>query len=620
MIDILIERIALPGTQDGSVLDIAKPRDGKGAITVLCGENSCGKSFVLRELRSALQTTWPESRSKRSTSTNGLRVELTAEVDSPPLVLSLTGTWKYKDSAGVIAIERKHGTLPRDIPNFERSFLRFMSRQVNSHLSDDKHVPHDFWPEAPAVRLKAVESFDLENTLYLTSREDKSVVAIEQSLGGALYFRKVGAKRSSNTQLELVLSYGDGSAIPYSRWSDGQRALCYLAVLITEIKPSILLLDELENHLHPTYMTHALRIVKEVVPQTLVTTHHPHVIFSELADRVLHLETQRTSASAVVPQTLTYRKVDFQPAPPRKIRTLDTDFDKLAATYKLFHNTDKQLLRQAALVRRELDLHFYGEVANLFVADAVPARRGSFADPQAVQLAEVLSEHLAPVERSAEVSILDFGAGLGRIPLEVAKVSRIPLPSALTWHCWEPSVRAREKLRSRVSDVTNVHVPDSLEDICGQLDVCVMANLVHEITPPQFVDAVLAAFIALHERGTLVILELYPLLHAEHFAVPYPQHALRDLLRSVGFSVNSAAFRVREAEAYVVSAKRRGAIAQQDEFIGKVEALWQSLRMSAVQNYAARERIQGMRGYIEFLHDMTTIASVTAYESKQWSA
>ena len=63
-----------------------------------------------------------------------------------------------------------------------------------------------------------------------------------------------------------------------------------LASLAHDATP-IVLFDEIENHLHPAYMSLLLSALKERSVQTIVSTHHPHLIFSDHADRVFFLDT-----------------------------------------------------------------------------------------------------------------------------------------------------------------------------------------------------------------------------------------------------------------------------------------------------------------------------------------
>lgn len=94
---------------------------------------------------------------------------------------------------------------------------------------------------------------------------------------------------------ELVIGMADGSTLPYSALSDGQRSLIMLAADLAwrcvQLNPilgaeapakteGVVLIDEIELHLHPQWQRRVLGQLHRVFPkvQFVITTHSPQVV------------------------------------------------------------------------------------------------------------------------------------------------------------------------------------------------------------------------------------------------------------------------------------------------------------------------------------------------------
>ena len=606
--------IQVPGTVDKSRIELAVPVSGH-VINILCGPNNSGKTYILRETRRGVQAHWPQSGDQRIVE-HDLRIEL-AGGNAQPKLLMLLGNWKYKDKAGVVPLERRLPKKPNDLPNFESSFQRFIARQVQSYgIAVDK----DFWPDDTKKRVEATGTFELEHKLYITSRHDETVKRIETALGATLYFRRTGSKSNSSLHVELVLVFGNQNAIPYTRWSDGQKAFCYLAILLDDFDPDILLVDELENHLHPAYMTSALELIRSKVAQSIISTHHPHMIFSELVDKVIYVDTDRNNPVTNPETTLDYKKLLSQTAPRRRFVSIENDFGKVAASYKLFHHHDRQLLKQAALVARDAELMFYEALCTAFSPTPLPAASGSFIDTQTKQLADLLSSIAQKHTDHPEFSVLDFGAGVGRIPDELGKDARFRASSGIHWICWEPDETHRKMLQSKTSGSSKVTVVENLDSIVrGSVDLCLMANVIHEISAKQFAGALCQmADKSVGGKPRLEILELYPLIRPEKFAVPYAPTDLVDLLHTLEFECTYQLLQVHGVVAYIVHARYSGLSLELGKTLGAIERLWLQVRARAIKTYRARLGVANFTEYVAMLQDLTTIASIAAYELGDW--
>lgn len=115
---------------------------------------------------------------------------------------------------------------------------------------------------------------------------------------------------------EVVVDFGDGSRQPFNNLSDGQR--CMLALVgdvaqkaatlnpqlgggVLSETPGIVLIDELDLHLHPKWQRHVIEDLRETFPklQFICTTHSPFLIQSlRTGEELVMLDGQPTARLA----------------------------------------------------------------------------------------------------------------------------------------------------------------------------------------------------------------------------------------------------------------------------------------------------------------------------------
>jgi hypothetical protein len=410
----LISQIKIHGTKPLQTIDLALPQGPKspGAITAICGLNNTGKTRFLKDLREVLHGEWQELGPSRH---DHLHAEMTSAIK--PSTLFFGKAWREKTKAGILHLGSADRKLdqPRDIPDYRRTFLRFLLRQINASRPANDHIVEESWLSDAKVRRAAVASFEVELQAYLCDQEDPIVRDLQELLGANLYFRL--ATREPHEQVEFILIYGDGATVSFSEWSDGQQVCFYVITQLNLTRPDIVLIDEIENHLHPAYMSRVIEVLKSCARQTLIATHHPHVIFSELVDQVLYLEVLRSDRAKNPPSTHPCSKSRTYPTLKRRVVTLDDDFAKVTHAYKLFANQDAQLLRHGHRVSADADVSFYSTVLSLYSLHAAPPTQRVRPDSQTSQLAEIIREQF---QHGAPLRILDIGAGIGRVAVELS--------------------------------------------------------------------------------------------------------------------------------------------------------------------------------------------------------
>jgi len=594
------------------LMELAYPiGDGKGTVNVVCGPNNSGKSFLLGQIYRIV---------KRKKDRGVIRVEPIPS--RQPRVLFLGKTWTDKDKIGTVNLDQTAGALSvgGQHGDYLRSGLSFLLKQMAPHLAG---VHAEDLAESviePDVRDQIKKVFEVEHQVYSCNANDPLVQRLERVLGGNLYFRCV--KREENAyawQFEFVLVYGNGTTLPYEMWSDGQRAFFYVSVSLEYFQPEIVLYDEAENHLHPAFMSQILEELRAFPAQSLIATHHPHLIFSRFADRVYYIETTRPKPHPTPPARLPFsaQYIDFE----RRVEELRGSFEKISSSYKLFTHQDAQLLAQAEYVLTRSTLILVEALSSIFSYPPVPEGAKPLPDSQTQQLADRIRTFARTREKKA-IEILDLGAGLGRQIAELAKLSNWQLGTGVNWTCFEPMEPSRSMLQARFSRARNVSVIGDLSTLSAtKFDFCVLANVLHELTPPEFANYLTKADQhARYDSGGIVILELFPLLHPESHAVPYPPASLQGILNKADFSVDLAQISLAQsgATAYCLLARRGASAIKRGRVQAIVERAWQQLLDLSLSAYSLRSIQNDLAGYQTLLSHLTTIASITSWTAGKW--
>src|SRR5262249_19953417 len=148
---------------------------------------------------------------------------------------------------------------------------------------------------------------------------------------------------------------------------------------------------------------------------------------------------------------LLYQKQAQLKAPRRSVYTLENNFDKVTASYHLFDQRDRQLLKQAAKISNDAEVLFYHSLVKIFAPDIIGPSSGLIPDRQTLQVIEEIKTLIKTHREKASVRVLDLGAGFGRLVAELSKVSNWRLGAAINWTCWEYKPEVREKLKLEIA-------------------------------------------------------------------------------------------------------------------------------------------------------------------------
>lgn len=602
-------------------LPIAHPsgQADRNCITVICGKNNTGKTHILKQVSEAFHGNRKFHNVGERESVN-VHAVLTNPEAPLPNVLYFDSTTYAKARFNVIPVgEYKHDPIGRK-PQYRDAAVRFIGRQIQAAFGEK--LDQDLWAHDASYRQGFVRTSLNKDLIYRCDEADKLVVRFEEAVGGRLYFRYY--EQEKKEYLESVLRYDEHRVFRYPDWSDGQKTLLASLLIIDYHRPDVLLIDEIENHFHPEYITQLAMFIKDVVPQTILVTHHPHMLFSRLVDKLYYIELAGHDDERP-PRTERFDKALHPRSPRRGIKELTSDFDLITAAYGLFHNQDRQLLHLAEKLHASVDFRLTKVLLQLFKADAVPAGRGSFTDAQTAQLLDVIRESAGVPKNGLE--ILDYGAGRGRTLLEVLKESQARRGFTFRWSFWERDAELRSQLASLRSEVPEgdlINVIDDIENVPpSTFHVAILSNVLHEVTPVGFSQILSTIRRVINpEVGKLVILELYPLVHPEKYAVPYGKDRMESIMHDIGWKIDSGFFPVRNGliQAYWVCAYGPDSLRSTDgDHIRRVvEGSWEeTLRHNCVL-YDGKYKVTSADQQIRLMDNLTTIASILNYKLGNW--
>lgn len=610
-----VDRIRWKSEGSETTLQLAYPTDTtRGAINILCGINNSGKSFLLDQLRRRLDGR-PYNPS----------IHVEPLPSGHPKLLFIGKGWFAKDEVGEVNLAQTLEALsvPVHLGDYRRIGLSMLASQLAYYLEDVD--PHDAVVrlEEPHIRQAIADTFEVEGTAYRCNPEDPLIARLERILQGRLYFRCTRHVETASTwTFEFVLVDEVGTTIPFKKWSDGQRVCFYVLSALAHLRPDVVLFDEMENHLHPAYMSELLDALRTHPAQSIIATHHPHLIFSRYADRVFYIETQRPPPSRNPPREIAYSKRHTDRGFPRTVSVIEDDLERIGSAYKLFSQVDEQLLRQAGYLESRAAVALLESINSLFAHGPVAEAARTLPDTQTYQLADRIRA-IAKLDRPQQVAVLDLGAGIGRQIAELGKLSRWQVDATVSWTCYEPSSKSLATLRRRFEDVSEVTVVGAASELGDtEFDLCVLANVLHELTPRD--AATLLALADQHlprQRGALVVLELFPLLNPEGYAVPYEAASLQDILTNAGFVASTLEIGVRsESRAYCLTARRREGRVQESAILSAIEAGWEQILRRSLSAYAAIGDAGpvSIAEHIRTLSHLTTVMSINSWKAGMW--
>lgn len=453
-----------------------------GRFVALAGKNGSGKSRILEKLElyvnffSQGRTQIPIWESERSNFIAALRQQPNSPHFNGWEVAAKSIENKIRCAKGRIFSEE----------DIEFKAIRFVPKELN--LQDPRnHASRELvsrFSQAKSIGLNGYEQnclfyiqqlqarwWNSSHHLFSGPLEEKTVALQEYEGFQSLLERMLGTQVERSLDGEPTLF---GKPIPDAGLSDGQKIILQLCVALhaqhSQLDNTIFLLDEPENHLHPSAVIDLLKSLYETTSssQIWVATHSIPLL---------------AYIASIEPTSLWYvNEGGIRNAGRHPEIVLDS----------LLGNEERigQLNLFTSLPAQLAAINFASESLS---APKVVA--GGERDPQISQIHQVISK----IAQERSLNILDFGAGKGRLLEGLAAISleagedlsaiinyyafdtypddKDACMRVIDAHFREPSKRhfsSREDFFSFKSD--------------GCIDIVVMCNVLHEIPPKDWLD------------------------------------------------------------------------------------------------------------------------------------
>jgi len=323
-------------------------------INVLLGKNGYGKSHLTRALIAVLQNEEDKSSEFFYDNQDDSFIKIALSTDNENNIIHRTQT-VFEESIGKIPVLA--------IPD-----TRFINKSVTaiSQVEDDKsdlkgHGAYHYLYQAPYEPM--IQTFLHQLCIdygYKNKRFDLPIFDLIQEIVQELTdksfaFHKIEPTGSSRFKIEVITEGNENNPLPIQKASQGTLSVLAMFGLIyyylksvfpdnleKEIlnKPAIVLIDEIDAHLHPSWQQKIIRLLREKFPniQFIVTAHSPLVVAGCLDGEVAVL--QKGNSGFIVKQ---FEK-DFIGATASELYSKLFEIEDIDETYLYYatqHSIDK---------------------------------------------------------------------------------------------------------------------------------------------------------------------------------------------------------------------------------------------------------------------------------------
>lgn len=535
-----ISKIKVPfsQTKDVNLKEINLTKRPLGSTVALVGKNGAGKSRILKLVENYIKTVDSES----FFDDHIVNIPKSISSNFEVLIANARETNKYtkntKDRRNNLALRQQtqefSGFILRlqqlgqayikivdndDLKNIKANIngdkLTFEKLLLNSHFDSIVSNPALIEqavgnPNAqPGILLNEFTALNNESTLaylrkltteiikdefgsYLRNRKSLQLVQEEiKSKASFKLFEKIQGyvnqflgkefsyqQHPQGTDLNSILFY-NGEPFNLNQFSPGQKTLFAYAILFfyldinskTNIRESIIILDEPEKHLHPEAQITLINALKSIVGKTgqlWIATHSIHILSHLEYDEIMMVKD-----GEIIPPSRTTPGKSFS-----DLMGIDAHIDELTA----FITSISEWAYGNFMVQcfREPEVIFAKNID----------------DPQFQLFKSFLKER-------DNIEFLDFGAGKGRIGYTIQEDEVVS--KKIRYSAYEPDKGKSEILNNIPNKIKTYS--DPIEIPKSNYDCIVLCNVLHEITPKNWLATLNSAKESLKDDGYLLIIE-----------------------------------------------------------------------------------------------------------------
>ncbi len=348
-----------------------------------------------------------------------------------------------------------------------QSTIQYFTKLTNEIATDEfnLYLKNRKTPELVNAEIKKKKSFQL-----FTIFQDY----VKKFLGKDFSYQQTVQGNTVNS----TLHYND-EPFNINLFSPGQKTLFAYAILFfyldvnskTNIRESIIIIDEPEKHLHPEAQISLINALKSIISksgQLWIATHSIHILSHLEYDEIMMVEDNR-----IIPPSRTTPGKSFN-----SLMGLDQHISKLMAFINsisdwAYGNFMLQCFKEPEVI--------FGNDPN---------------DPQFILFKKFL-------EKESKTNLLDFGAGKGRIGYTIKEDEQVS--DKIIYSAFEPD-KGNYELLNNVPNIKTTY--SNIEEIPkNSFDCILLCNVIHEINPNDWIESFNAIKRSLKDDGFLIIIE-----------------------------------------------------------------------------------------------------------------
>lgn len=284
----------------------------KDGLNVLCGENGVGKTTVLNLIEQAFYDTGKIVKNSKATKGSynicffsdgeerAIKRKITRGGQQGLAAVDYSTSVEYGNMSGVNLSQKLNEILCIGLTREFEYQSNLQLRGTTKAIPADPNIMLRSGKESEFITNWLANRFlfnERENALTWYQKENyESALKVLQELDERIAFKTI----KSDT-LDVVLQTQSGEAFLYEMCSGYKSCLYLLIGLIEEIEnrfnqtiekfSGVILIDEVDAHLHPTWQNKIVRILKNIFPnaQLIITTHSPSVLQNLKKEEIIPL-------------------------------------------------------------------------------------------------------------------------------------------------------------------------------------------------------------------------------------------------------------------------------------------------------------------------------------------
>ena len=287
-------------------------------LNVICGANGIGKTTILTTISDAFSNNMRIVKRNAECESGKYKIQVETANETSDIEIKVE---KFAPDESEISIS--HMELAKDLLKFniERNFNYVPLKAISSdseRRTSDNGVMAAHGVGASDLKGWFVNRYCFYDKEYSLSEEEKANYLCAQKMFGILdpsiKFKTVLAK-----SFDIMLETPKGD-IYFEYLSSGYKSCVYIIMGImkeiefrysqTPIKiadfEGCILIDEIEEHLHPSWQTRLVQSLKEIFPkcQFIITTHSPSILQNLTSDEIIPLYLNEKNETAIKPLEL----------------------------------------------------------------------------------------------------------------------------------------------------------------------------------------------------------------------------------------------------------------------------------------------------------------------------